>query len=29
MEAMGGTITAANRVDGGAMFTLTIPVAVA
>ena len=27
MEAMGGTITAANRGDkGGAMFTLTIPV---
>ena len=27
MEAMGGTITAANRGDkGGAMFTLTMPV---
>jgi two-component system sensor histidine kinase KdpD len=27
MEAMGGTITAANRTDGqGAVFTLTLPV---
>ena len=30
MEAMGGTITAANRTDvKGAVFTLTIPLAIA